>query len=124
MHERFFAPTIDEIYVIIKQLDTLSYNAFEETQSYDFTDMLYITYKKISNHEWEVPYWACFTNVVIDESQDLSLIQLFLLKFLKRKNEKLFSFHSLLILYHTFNPIAIKRLFFVTTLKFQIRINR
>ena len=66
MHERFFAPTIDEIYAIIKQLDTLSYNAFEESQSYDFTDMLYITYKKISNHEWEVPYWACFTNVVID----------------------------------------------------------
>ena len=52
MHERFFAPTIDEIYAIIKQLDTLSYNAFEESQSYDFTDMLYITYKKISNHEW------------------------------------------------------------------------
>ena len=86
MHEFFYAPTHEEIYAIIKQLDTLSYNAFEESQSYDFTDMLYITYKKLSNHEWEVPYWACFTNVVIDESQDLSLIQLFLLKFLKRKN--------------------------------------
>jgi superfamily I DNA/RNA helicase len=48
--------------------------------------MLYITLRKLKTKEWEIPYWLYFSNIVVDEAQDLSTIQLFLLKYFKRTN--------------------------------------
>lgn len=86
VHPQFSAPSNFTVYDVIEQLDELSLREFEESQSYDFTDMLYITLKKFQTKEWEVPFWANFYNVVVDEAQDLSPIQLILLLYFKRKN--------------------------------------
>lgn len=60
-------------------------NSFETELIVDFTDMLYITLKKLNNGEWKVPYYLLFTNVIADEVQDFSIIQMFLLKYIKRE---------------------------------------
>jgi superfamily I DNA/RNA helicase len=84
-HETYHKPTPDETLALIRQIDKKSLDMFEKEQIYDFTDMLYITLLKLKNKEWEVPGWNLYTNIVADESQDLSTIQLFLLKYIKRK---------------------------------------
>ena len=84
-HETYHKPTPDEILTLIRQIDKKSLEMFEKEQVYDFTDMLYITLNKLRSKEWEVPGWNLYTNIVADESQDLSTIQLFLLKYIKRK---------------------------------------
>lgn len=84
-HESYHKPAPDETLTLIRQVDKKSLEMFEKEQVYDFTDMLYITLNKLRNKEWEVPGWNLYTNIVADESQDLSTIQLFLLKYIKRK---------------------------------------
>lgn len=84
-HEIYGSVSSEAAFDIIRQIDTKSLSIFEKDKTYDFTDMLYITFKKLTNKEWEVPYWNYYTNIVVDEAQDLSTIQLFLLKFFKRQ---------------------------------------
>lgn len=83
--EDFPKPSIREITETLKVLDTKSKQAFEVDGSLSFTEMLYITYWKLKNKEWEIPYWALYTNIFIDECQDLSNLQLNFLKFVKRQ---------------------------------------
>lgn len=65
--EDFPKPSIREITETLKVLDTKSKQAFEVDGSISFTDMLYITYWKLKSGEWEIPYWAQYTNVMVDE---------------------------------------------------------
>lgn len=81
----FTCPLIGTILIWLEQIDERSMNEFEKYNTIDFSDMLYITYKKLSKGIWEIPYYNYYTNIYIDEAQDLSTIQLFLLKFIKRK---------------------------------------
>lgn len=78
-------PDIETIVQWTEEIHNLSKKDFEEHQICDFTDMLYITYNKLRNKEWEVPYWMMYTNIYFDEAQDASKIQLNLLKFFKRR---------------------------------------
>lgn len=82
----FKAPSSIKIVSTLCAMDAKNLEVFESDGIIDFTDMLYITYWKLKNEEWEVPYWAMFTNIFADEAQDFSLIQLNFLKFIKRKN--------------------------------------
>ena len=84
--EDYPKPSTQEIIGTLKALDTKSKQIFELDGSISFTDMLYITYWKLKNEEWEVPYWALYINVFIDETQDLSALQLCFLPFVRRKN--------------------------------------
>lgn len=84
-HESYGKVSAEMAFDIIKQVDNKSMIMFNKEKIYDFTDMLYITYKKLCTHEWEIPGWNLYSNIVCDEAQDLSTIQLFLLKFFKRK---------------------------------------
>lgn len=74
-----------ELNKYIKRIDYLSIKQFEEERIYDFTDMLYITLKKFQSKEWQMPGWNFYKNIVVDEAQDLSTIQLYLLKYFKKK---------------------------------------
>lgn len=65
--EDYPKPPIKEIAETLKVLDTKSKQQFDLDGSITFTDMLYITYWKIKNKEWEVPYWAQYTGVMVDE---------------------------------------------------------
>lgn len=85
-HEDYDTPNIEDVLTLCKRLHNRSLELFEEEKIYDFTDMLYITFLKLSNKEWEVPYWHLYSNVVNDELQDYSTIQLLLLRFFKRAN--------------------------------------
>lgn len=82
--EGYFAPDISEITSTLKILDTKSRQQFETQGVIDFTDMLWITFNKLKYDNWEVPYWALYTNIYCDEVQDFSNIQLNFLKFIKR----------------------------------------
>lgn len=84
--ENYSAPSIEEITSTLKTLDTKSQDLFETERIIDFTDMIWITYNKLSNKDWSVPYWAMYTNVYCDECQDFSNIQLNFIKFIKRPN--------------------------------------
>lgn len=84
--EDYPKPPIKEIAETLKVLDTKSKQQFDLDGRISFTDMLYITYWKLKNKEWEVPYWAQYTNVMVDEAQDLSKLQLSFLPFIKRYN--------------------------------------
>ena len=81
----FSSPLVSTMVTWLEQIDEKSIEEFETSRVIDFTDMLYITYKKLSNGEWKVPYYNYYTNIYIDEAQDLSTIQLLMLKFIKRK---------------------------------------
>ena len=81
----FSSPLISTMVTWLEEIDERSINEFNNTRVIDFTDMLYITYKKLSSGEWKVPYYNYYTNIYIDEAQDLSTIQLLMLKFIKRK---------------------------------------
>ena len=82
--EGYSAPDISEITSTLKILDTKSKQQFETQGVIDFTDMLWITFNKLKYDNWEVPYWALYTNFYCDEVQDFSNIQLNFLKFIKR----------------------------------------
>lgn len=82
--EGYSAPDISEITSTLKILDTKSRQQFETQGIIDFTDMLWITFNKLKYDNWEVPYWALYTNIYCDEVQDFSNIQLNFLKFIKR----------------------------------------
>lgn len=84
--EDYPKPSIREITETLKVLDTKGKQHFDLDGSISFTDMLYITYWKLKNKDWEVPYWAQYTNVMVDEGQDLSKLQLSFLPFIKRYN--------------------------------------
>lgn len=82
----FSMPLISTILDWLEEIDNKSMEVFETTKEIDFTDMLYITYKKLSEGQWNIPYYNYYTNIYCDEAQDLSTLQLFLLKRIKRKN--------------------------------------
>lgn len=82
--EGYSAPDISEITSTLKILDTKSRQQFETQGVIDFTDILWITFNKLKYDNWEVPYWALYTNIYCDEVQDFSNIQLNFLKFIKR----------------------------------------
>ena len=82
--EGYSAPDISEITSTLKILDTKSRQQFETQGVIDFTDMLWITFNKLKYDNWEVPYWALYTNIYCDEVQDFYNIQLNFLKFIKR----------------------------------------
>lgn len=63
----FKAPSKATIYSVIRKLDKKSKAQFESERVVDFTDMLYITYWKLKEKEWTVPYWLLFTNIYLDE---------------------------------------------------------
>lgn len=81
----FSSPLVSTMVTWLEEIDEKSIEEFETSRVIDFTDMLYITYKKLSSGEWKVPYYNYYTNIYIDEAQDLSTIQLLMLKFIKRK---------------------------------------
>lgn len=81
----FSSPLVSTMVTWLEQIDEKSIEEFKTSRVIDFTDMLYITYKKLSSGEWKVPYYNYYTNIYIDEAQDLSTIQLLMLKFIKRK---------------------------------------
>ena len=81
----FSSPLVSTMVTWLEQIDERSLEEFEANGIIDFTDMLYITYKKLSSGEWKVPYYNLYTNVYFDECQDASMLQLFLLKYIKRK---------------------------------------
>ena len=81
----FSSPLVSTMVTWLEQIDEKSIEEFKTSGVIDFTDMLYITYKKLSSGEWKVPYYNYYTNIYIDEAQDLSTIQLLMLKFIKRK---------------------------------------
>ena len=52
-------------YDVIKSMDKYSMNTFEKDGTYDFTDMLYITLKKLQEGKWKVPGWYLFSNICV-----------------------------------------------------------
>ena len=83
-NKRRFVPEIKEIQSSLLNIYEYDWSEFEHKGEVDFTDMLYITYWQLKNEEWEVPYWNLYTNVYLDECQDLSKLQLSFVPFIKR----------------------------------------
>ena len=102
--EGYSAPDINEITSTLKILDTKSAQEFESLGTIDFTDMIWITYNKLKSGEWEVPYWALYTNIYVDECQDLSNLQLNFLKFIKRPKGRYVFIGD----YHQCQPVGTK----------------
>ena len=50
----------------------------------DFIDQLFITYFKVMQKQWTVPYWNQFENIFLDESQDLSRLQQLFISLIRR----------------------------------------
>lgn len=82
----FDAHTPNQMLNWIERIDNLSLNEFETNNSIDFTDMLYITLRKLQNGDWNIPYWLLFTNIYYDEFQDASLLHQKLIRYFKRSN--------------------------------------
>lgn len=82
----FIAHTPNQMLNWIEQIDCLSLKTFEECNTIDFTDMLYITLRKLQNGDWNIPYWLLFTNIYYDEFQDASLLHQKLIRYFKRSN--------------------------------------
>ena len=74
------------IVTILSNLDAESVRQFEWDGIIDFTDMLYLTYHKIVNGEWKVPYWGYYHNIILDEAQDNNILQVSFLKLIKDKD--------------------------------------
>lgn len=81
----FTSPDVSTIVTWLKEIDRKSKADFESNHAIDFTDMLYITHEKLKTGEWKVPYWNLYTNIYVDECQDLSSLQFSLLKYIQRK---------------------------------------
>lgn len=82
---RYEVPSKNILTQWIAYIDSRSTEEFEKNSIIDFTDMLYVTFNKLRSREWKVPYYALFTNIMLDESQDFTNLQLFFLKYIKRK---------------------------------------
>lgn len=82
----FIAHTPNQMLNWIEKIDSLSFKAFEDKGEIDFTDMLYITLKKLQTGDWNIPYWLLFTNIYYDEFQDASLLHQRLIRYFKRSN--------------------------------------
>ena len=50
----------------------------------DFIDQLYVTYFRVMQKHWKVPYWNQFENIFLDEAQDLSRLQQLFISLIKR----------------------------------------
>ena len=50
----------------------------------DFIDQLYVTYFRVMQKQWKVPYWNQFENIFLDEAQDLSRLQQLFISLIKR----------------------------------------
>ena len=64
----FSSPLVSTMVTWLEQIDEKSIEEFKTSRVIDFTDMLYITYKKLSSGEWKVPYYNYYTNIYIDEA--------------------------------------------------------
>lgn len=84
----FSSPNMTTILTTLKQIDRMSLDQFENDRVIDFTDMLYITWLKLRDKSWEVPYWGRFTNIINDEAQDTCTLQLFFLMFIRKKDSR------------------------------------
>lgn len=82
----FIAHTSNQMLDWIEKIDNLSLKIFEDKCEIDFTDMLYITLKKLQSGDWNIPYWLLFTNIYYDEFQDASLLHQKLIRYFKRAN--------------------------------------
>jgi superfamily I DNA/RNA helicase len=80
----FEAHTANEMLSWIERIDSISLSLFEKDQLIDFTDMLYITLKKLQCGDWNMPFWLLFTNIYYDEFQDASLLHQKLIRYFKR----------------------------------------
>ena len=83
---RDVVPSDSMIVTILSNLDAESVRQFEWDGIIDFTDMLYLTYHKIVNGEWKVPYWGYYHNIILDEAQDNNILQVSFLKLIKDKD--------------------------------------
>ena len=57
----------------------------------DFVDQLYITYFRVMQKQWTVPYWNQFENICIDEAQDLSRLQQLFISLIRRPKGRIIS---------------------------------
>lgn len=55
----------------------------------DFIDQLYITYFRVMQKQWTVPYWNQFENIFIDEAQDLSRLQQLFISLIRRQKGRI-----------------------------------
>ena len=81
----FKRPSKQEVASVIKYINQQDWELFDKFHSIDFTDMTYITYWKIKNKEWKVPYYKRYTNIYLDEVQDNNRLQQAYLPLIKRK---------------------------------------
>ena len=81
----FYPPDINTISQWLQEIHRISTEQFNQFGKIDFADMLYITWEKLCNKEWSVPGWSYYTNIAFDELQDATTIQLYFIKFIKRK---------------------------------------
>ena len=81
-------PTIEEVVDWLGRINKRSIEMFEEEQKLDFTDMLFITCRNLISGDWSMPPWARFTNIFVEEAQDMNNLQLMFIKFLKKKNSR------------------------------------
>ena len=79
------APSKEAATKAIQYINKRDWEIFEKNSTIDFGGMLYITYWKLKNGEWKVPFYDLFFNVLADEVQDFSNLQQAFLPFLKRK---------------------------------------
>lgn len=82
----FVAHTPSQMLNWIDRIDSTSLAIFEDKNVVDFTDMLYITLKKLQEGDWNIPYWLLFTNIYYDEFQDASQLHQRLIRYFKRTN--------------------------------------
>lgn len=81
----FKRPSKQEVANVIKHINQQDWELFDKFHSIDFTDMTYITYWKIKNKEWKVPYYNLYTNIYLDEGQDNNRLQQAYLPLIKRR---------------------------------------
>ena len=81
----FYPPDINTISQWLQEIHRISTEQFNQFGKIDFADMLYITWEKLCSKEWSVPGWSYYTNIAFDELQDATTIQLYFIKFIKRK---------------------------------------
>ena len=63
----FAVPSTNELVETISYVMDKDWEIFAHSFSVDFDDMLFLTYWKLKKHEWEIPYWAYYSNVYVDE---------------------------------------------------------
>lgn len=81
----FSIPNDITIMNVVSYINEEDLKQFEEKRIIDFGAMPYITYLKLKNKEWTVPYYHLYFNIGIDEAQDVSVLLQKFLPFIKRK---------------------------------------